>query len=127
VEVGVKDPRKISRLGVTMVLLLVMISNVALGQMSKVKTVWVILIENHNWTGNNASTAFGAPDIKGNPLAPYINGTLPSTTAHAEQYFNPPGNRPSQPNYLWLEAETNFGVLSDTRLASPQYLWISIW
>src|SRR5438034_8379608 len=37
------------------------------------------------------------------------------TSAHAEQYFNPPGNHPSQPNYLWLEAGTNFGVLGDTR------------
>jgi hypothetical protein len=84
------------------------------------KTVWVILMENHNWTGNNAGAAFGAPDIKGNPLAPYINGTLLQTSAHAEQYFNPPGNHPSQPNYLWLEAGTNFGVLADTQPGQPQ-------
>ena len=63
---------------------------------------------------------FGAPDIKGNPLAPYINGTLLNTSAHAEQYFNPPGNHPSQPNYLWLEAGTNFGVLADTQPGQPQ-------
>ena len=88
-------------------------------QMSKVKTVWVILMENHNWTGNNAGAAFGAPDIKGNPLAPYVNGTLLNTSAHAEQYFNPPGNHPSQPNYLWLEAGTNFGVLADTQPGQP--------
>jgi hypothetical protein len=31
-------------------------------QLSKVKTVWVILMENHNWTGNNAGAAFGTPD-----------------------------------------------------------------
>ena len=89
-------------------------------QMSKVKTVWVILMENHNWTGNNAGAAFGAPDIKGNPLAPYINGELLNTSGHAEQYFNPPGNHPSQPNYLWLEAGTNFGVLADTQPGQPQ-------
>lgn len=89
-------------------------------QMSKVKTVWVILMENHNWTGDNAGASFGAPDIKGNPLAPYINGTLLRTSAHAEQYFNPPGNHPSQPNYLWLEAGTNFGVLADTQPGQPQ-------
>jgi hypothetical protein len=40
---------------------------VANAQMNKVKTVWVILMENHNWTGNNAGAAFGAPDIKGKP------------------------------------------------------------
>jgi len=89
-------------------------------QMSKVKTVWVILMENHNWTGNNAGAAFGAPDIKVNPLAPHTNGTLLQTWAHAEQYFNPPGNHPSQPNYLWLEAGTNFGVLADTQPGQPQ-------
>jgi phosphatidylinositol-3-phosphatase len=92
----------------------------ASAQMSNVRTVWVILMENHNWTGNNAGAAFGAPDLKGNPLAPYINGTLLDTSAHAEQYYNPPGNHPSQPNYLWLEAGTNFGVLADTQPGQPQ-------
>src|SRR6266446_1510708 len=101
------------RLLVTMMFLLGVMPVVANAQMSKMKTVWVILMENHNWTGNNAGAAFGAPDIKGNPLAPYINGTLLNTSAHAEQYFNPPGNHPSLPNYLWLEAGTNFGILND--------------
>ena len=88
--------------------------------LSDIKTVWVILMENHNWTGNNAGAAFGAPDLKDNPLAPYINGELLQTSAHAEKYFNPPGNHPSQPNYLWLEAGTNFGVLADTQPGQPQ-------
>jgi len=47
-------------------------------------------------------------------------GELLDTAAHAEQYFNPPGNHPSQPNYLWLEAGTNFGVLADTQPGQPQ-------
>jgi hypothetical protein len=97
-----------------------MIPVLANAQMNRVKTVWVILMENHNWTGNNAGASFGAPDIKGNALAPYINGNLLRTSAHAEQYFNPPGNHPSQPNYLWLEAGTNFGVLDDTQPGQPQ-------
>lgn len=97
-----------------------LLASAAQAQMSKVKTVWVILMENHNWTGNNAGAAFGDPDIKGNPLAPYINGELLATSAHAERYFNPPGNHPSQPNYLWLEAGTNFGVLADTQPGQPQ-------
>ena len=88
--------------------------------MSKVKTVWVILMENHNWTGNNSGAAFGDPDLKGSPLAPYINGVLTKTSAYANQYYNPPGNHPSQPNYLWLEAGTNFGVLADTQPGQPQ-------
>ena len=101
-------------------LLLAFMPASATAQLSKIKTVWVILMENHNWTGNNAGAAFGAPDIKGNPLAPYINGPLLATSAHAERYFNPPNNHPSQPNYLWLEAGTNFGVLADTQPGQPQ-------
>ncbi len=107
-------------LSLTTILFLLLTPMLASAQMSKVKTVWVILMENHNWTGNNAGAAFGAPDIKGNPLAPYINGQLLGTSAHAEQYYNPPGNHPSQPNYLWLDAGTNFGVLEDTQPGQPQ-------
>jgi phosphatidylinositol-3-phosphatase len=88
--------------------------------MTKVKTVWVIMMENHNWAGDDAGASFGDPDLKDNPLAPYINSTLLQTSAHPEQYFNPPGNHPSQPNYLWLEAGTNFGVLNDTQPGQPQ-------
>jgi len=106
--------------GVTMALLLGTMSVSASAQMSKVKTVFVILMENHNWTGNNAGAAFGDPDIKGSPLAPYVNGVLANTAAFAEQYYNPPGNHPSQPNYLWLEAGTNFGILADTQPGQPQ-------
>jgi hypothetical protein len=66
------------------------------------KTVFLILMENHNWS-----------TIKGNAEAPYINNTLLVIGSHAEQYYNPPANHPSLPNYLWLEAGTNFGILND--------------
>lgn len=48
---------------VTVVVLVVMPASMN-AQLSKVKTVWVILMENHNWTGNNAGAAFGAPISK---------------------------------------------------------------
>jgi hypothetical protein len=64
-------------------------------------TVFVILMENHNWS-----------QIKDNPSASYINSLL-SQGAHAEAYYNPPHLHPSEPNYLWLEAGTNFGVTND--------------
>ena len=115
-----KHSRKVVTSSVAVLLLAMVVPVVANAQMSRVKTVWVILMENHNWTGNNAGASFGDPDIKGNPLAPYVNGILLNTSAHAEQYFNPPGNHPSQPNYLWLEAGTNFGVLDDTQPGQPQ-------
>jgi hypothetical protein len=72
------------------------------GASHHIKTVFVILMENHNWS-----------QIKGNASAPYINKTLLPIAAHADRYFNPPGMHPSLPNYLWLEAGTNFGVQDD--------------
>lgn len=67
-----------------------------------IQRVFLILMENHNWA-----------DVKNSASAPYINGTLLTAGAHAEQYYNPPALHPSEPNYLWLEAGTNFGILND--------------
>lgn len=50
--------------------------------------------------------------LRGSLSAPYINSLLP-VGAHTEEYVNPPGNYPSEPNYLWLEAGTNFGIHDD--------------
>ncbi len=72
------------------------------GNLPPVQTVFVILLENRNWT-----------EIKGNTNAPFINGTLLPMASHCEQYFNPPDLHPSEPNYLWLEAGTNFGIWDD--------------
>jgi len=66
------------------------------------RTIFLILMENHNWS-----------DIKNSPSAPYINDTLLPMASYAEQYYNPPGIHPSEPNYLWLEAGTNFGIFND--------------
>jgi hypothetical protein len=68
----------------------------------KIKTVFIIMMENHNWS-----------DIQNNPSAPYINQTLLPQASYALQYFNPPGNHPSEPNYIWLEAGKSFGINSD--------------
>jgi phosphatidylinositol-3-phosphatase len=67
-----------------------------------IKTVWVIVMENENWSS-----------IKGNKSAPYVNQTLLPIASHAEQYYNPPYKHPSLPNYLWMEAGTNFGILNN--------------
>ena len=53
---------KIFTFSASMLLSLVVMPVSTNAQLSKVKTVWVILMENHNWTGNNAGAAFGAPD-----------------------------------------------------------------
>jgi len=44
-----------------------------------IQTVFVVVMENANWS-----------QIRGNPRAPYLNGTLLPASAHAEQYYNPP-------------------------------------
>jgi len=67
-----------------------------------IKTVWIIVMENQNWSS-----------IKGSKSAPYINNTVLPIASHAEQYFNPPNIHPSLPNYLWMEAGTNFGIADD--------------
>ncbi len=67
-----------------------------------VQTVFVILLENHDWE-----------DIAGSADAPFINGALLPLASYCGQYYNPPGLHPSEPNYLWLVAGTNFGILDD--------------
>jgi len=76
------------------------------GTTHHIKTVFLILMENHNWTGDDTS-------IEGARRAHYINKVLIPMGSHANQYYNPPGIHPSLPNYLWLEAGTNFGILHD--------------
>src|ERR1700733_1560987 len=67
--------------------------------------VFLIVLENHNWIGTGG--------ISGSPEAPYINRTLVPMAAVANNYFNPPGNHPSLPNYLWMESGQNFGIHDD--------------
>lgn len=69
---------------------------------AQLRTVFLIMMENHNWS-----------DIKQSASAPYINETLLPMASYAEQYYNPPGIHPSEPNYLWLEAGTNFNIFND--------------
>ena len=67
--------------------------------------VFLIVLENKNWVGTGG--------ISGSSEAPYINKTLVPMAAVANNYFNPPGNHPSLPNYLWMEAGQNFGIHAD--------------
>jgi hypothetical protein len=93
----------------------------------EVKTVFVIAMENHNWT--QPATDFGIQQIFQNPNAPFINSlvdgfayaTINGRTVHiseqvayATAYHNAGvGIHPSEPNYIWVEAGTNFGVFND--------------
>lgn len=73
-------------------------------------TVFVILMENHDWR-----------DIQGSSSAPYINNVLLPQASYAQQYYNPPDLHPSEPNYLWLEAGSDLGVDDDAPPASHHF------
>jgi hypothetical protein len=100
-----------------------------------IKTVFVIAMENHNWT-QPTQVPGGIQQISGNPNAPFINNlvngqasaiidgavvNISQQVSYATAYHNvlatPGGNNPhihpSEPNYIWAEAGTNFGVLND--------------
>lgn len=67
-----------------------------------IQTVFLLLMENHNWR-----------EVQGSLSAPYINGTLLPTASYAKRYFNPAGLHPSEPNYIWLEAGESFDIRND--------------
>jgi len=108
----------------------------------EIKTVFVIAMENHNWTQPANPFNGGIQQIYQNPAAPFINSLVDGTAfvsingsmvnissqvAYAAAYHNvlatPSGNNPhihpSEPNYLWAEAGTNFGVFNDNDPFSP--------
>ena len=112
----------------------------ALGNLSanaqEIKKVFVIAMENHNWTQPANQFTGGIQQVYQNPAAPFINSLVNGTavaiidgevvniskqTAYATNYHNvlatPNGNNPhihpSEPNYLWAEGGSNFGVLND--------------
>lgn len=101
-----------------------------------IKKVFVIAMENHNWT--QPANQFSGPiqQIFQNPNAPFINSLVNGTAvatingqqvnisqqvAYATNYYNVlatasginPDIHPSEPNYLWAEAGTNFTIGND--------------
>jgi len=102
----------------------------------QIKTVFVIAMENHNWTQPANQFTGSIQQIFKNPAAPFINSLVDGSAqaivngsivhiseqvSWATNYHSvlatPNGNNPhihpSEPNYLWAEAGTNFGVLND--------------
>ncbi len=115
---------------------------------SSVGDVFVISLENHNWTqpNGNISNPASVEQICGNPAAPFlnslVNGTATATingvqsnisaqTAYTSTYYNATVNEsnvqfvhPSLPNYIWSQAGADFGVDTDnapyTSTGAPQ-------
>ena len=72
------------------------------GGLARVKTVFILMFENHDWS-----------TIRETNFCPYLNSVLLPQAAWAEHYYNPTNNHPSEPNYLWLVSGTNFGIQND--------------
>ena len=108
----------------------------------QIKTVFVIALENHNWT-QPAQFPGGIQQIFQNPNAPFINSLVDGSSyavingslvhiseqvSYATNYRNVlataggnnPHIHPSEPNYLWAEAGTNFNVFNDNDPFSPK-------
>jgi phosphatidylinositol-3-phosphatase len=66
-----------------------------------IKTVFVIVMENHDWSG-----------IKSGRSAPYLK-SLFASGARSESYFSPRDIHPSEPNYIWMEAGDNLAITDD--------------
>ena len=92
------------------------------------RAIFVIALENHNWEQPVHKFDGGIQQIHQNPAAPYINSLVNGTAAgvsnqvsYASAYYHvlatPTGAKfsihPSEPNYLWAEAGTNFGITND--------------
>jgi hypothetical protein len=69
----------------------------------KIKTAFVILMENEGWH-----------QIRNSPSARYINDVIYPASASTEQYrTNPKDLHPSEPNYIWMEAGDNLAILDN--------------
>ena len=84
-----------------------------------IQTVFVIAMENHNFTQPTGLTT-SPEQLLGNPAAPYLNSLVTPGNANA-QYASyasgminvAPGVHPSEPNYIWENGGSNFGVTTD--------------
>ncbi len=98
----------------------VTVTNISLlaATLPPIQTVFVIAMENHNWTQPTPGSS--PQQIFGNVAAPYINSLVTPGNPNAAQvsygtrYFNAGvGVHGSEPNYVWAEAGTDFGVQTD--------------
>ena len=103
-----------------------------------VKTVFIIAMENTNWQQNAKQFTGTQQQISQNPAAPWlnqlVNGNLivpingvptniSAQTSYATHYHNVGSNptgtglhiHPSEPNYVWSEAGSNFGINNDNQ------------
>src|SRR5215467_13671471 len=108
-----------------------LVGNIASGHtLERIGDVFYIYMENHDWTqpnGNVDPNSSTIEQIKGNPAAPFINSLidpnspLSAQVSYTNNCFNVlatpsgmnPSIHPSEPNYIWQEGGSNFGVTGD--------------
>lgn len=85
---------------------------------TRVGAIFVIAMENHNLVQPNPTNS--PQQILGNPAAPFLNSLMTPGNSNSVQssfaavYYNAGiGAHPSEPNYVWAEAGTDFGVHTD--------------
>ena len=88
--------------------------------------IFVIAMENHNFTQPDPTNS--PQQILGNTAAPYINSLITpghpnaAQVSYATAYFNAgKGVHPSEPNYVWAEAGTDFGIHTDAEPRSANH------
>jgi hypothetical protein len=84
-----------------------------------IQTVFVVAMENHNFT-QPTGLSTSPEQLLGNPAASYLNSLVTPGNANAQyvSYFSNMTNvgvgiHPSEPNYIWQDGGSNFGVASD--------------
>ncbi len=91
----------------------------SLATLRQIKTVFIIPLENHDLVQSDPT---GDPQqLLGNPACPYFNSLITPgnsnsvQSAYATHYYSAAldGEHPSEPNYIWSEAGTDFGIRTD--------------
>ena len=105
--------------------------SVSAASLERIGNVFYIMLENHNWiqpNGNVDPATTTIQQIKGNPAAPFINSLIDPNSpmsadvSYTNRCYNPlatpsglnPSIHPSEPNYIWQEGGSNFGVTNDS-------------
>ncbi|HAO78625.1 MAG TPA: hypothetical protein DCQ92_06545 [Verrucomicrobia subdivision 3 bacterium] len=91
----------------------------ALTVLQSIKTFFIIPMENHDFVQGNPT---GSPQqLLGNPACPFFNSLITpgnsnaAQVAYATHYYSVAvGEHPSEPNYIWDEAGTDFGIRTDS-------------
>jgi len=88
------------------------------GSARRPRKVFVIAMENHNWTQPGGPGTGNPQQLFMNPAAPFLNSLVNGTSgisgqvAYATKYLNAAqGVHPSEPNYVWAEAGQAFNSL----------------